>query len=301
MIRRSMQWPALPYAEWSDTCETLHMWTQIVGKIRMEKTPPINHWWHVTLYVTARGLGTSLIPDGDRTFEMDFDFLAHRLTISTTDGDRRDIPFAPMTVAEFYDRVMRALRELKLDVKINTTPSEVANPIPFEKDRQHKSYDADAVQRFWRALVLSAEVMTEFRSHFIGKVSPVHLFWGGFDLAVTRFSGSRAPRHPPVPTVPDEVVQEAYSHECSSAGFWPGGMGFDATYFAYTYPEPAGYARAKVRPKAAAFTDQLREFVLPYQAVRTSEKPAEALMDFLQSTYEAGADLARWPRAELER
>jgi len=301
MIRRSMQWPALPYAEWSDTCETLHMWTQIVGKIRMEKTPPINHWWHVTLYVTARGLGTSLIPDGDRTFEMDFDFLAHRLTIATTDGERRDIPLAPMTVAEFYDRVMRALRELKLDVKINTMPSEVANPIPFEEDGEHKSYDAEAAQRFWRALVLTADVMWEFRSHFIGKTSPPQLFWGGFDLDMTRFSGRRAPRHGPVQGLPDAVVQETYSHECSSVGFWPGGMGFDATYFAYTYPEPDRYATAKVRPQAAEFTDKLREFVLPYEAVRTAAKPAEALMDFCQSTYEVGADLARWPRAELER
>ena len=296
-----MGWPALPYAEWSDTCETLHMWTQIVGKIRMEKTPPINHWWHVTLYVTARGLGTSLIPDGDRTFEMDFDFLTHRLTITTTDGDRRDIPLAPMTVAEFYDRVMRALRELKLDVKINTMPPEVPDPIPFEEDRVHKSYDAEAVQRFWRALVLTAEVMTEFRSRFIGKVSPPHFFWGGFDLAVTRFSGRRAPVHGPVPGIPLAVVQEAYSHECSSAGFWPGGMGFDAIYYSYTYAEPDGFAKARVRPGAAAWSDAMREFILPYDAVRKAPDPRQALMEFCQTTYEAGADLARWPRQELER
>ena len=301
MIRRSMEWPALPYAEWSDTCQTLHMWTQIVGKIRMEKTPPVNHWWHVTLYVTARGVGTSLIPDGDRTFEIDFDFLTHRLTIATTGGERRDIPLGPMTVAEFYDRVMRALRELKLDVKINTTPQEVANPIPFEQDRVHKSYDAEAVQRFWRALVLTAEVMTEFRSRFIGKVSPPHFFWGGFDLAVTRFSGRRAPVHGPVPGIPLAVVQEAYSHECSSAGFWPGGMGFDATYYSYMYAEPEGFARSPVRPKAAAWNDAMREFMLPYEAVRTSRDPAGALMEFLESTYDAGANLARWPRADLER
>ncbi len=301
MIRRSMRWPALSYAEWSDTCETLHMWTQIVGKIRMEKTPPMNHWWHVTLYVTARGLGTSLIPDECRPFEIDFDFLAHRLAIVTTEGERRELPLEPMTVADFYARVMNMLRELNLDVQVNTLPSEVPNPIPFDHDREHRSYDLDAAQRFWRALVCTTEVMTEFRSRFIGKVSPVHFFWGGFDLAVTRFSGRRAPLHPPVPTVPDLVVQEAYSHECSSAGFWPGGMGFDAMYFAYGYPEPEGFSKARVRPSAASYSDPLREFVLPYDAVRTAPQPEKALMEFLESTYDAAADLGRWPRAELER
>ena len=296
-----MLWPALRYSEWSDTCATLQLWTQIVGKIRMEKTPPVNHWWHVTLYVTSRGLGTSLIPDGERIFEIDFDFLAHRLVISTTDDDRREIALVPMTVAEFYDRVMNALRELKIGVTINTLPSEVADPIRFEDDRVHRSYDADAARRFWQVLLLSSRVMYDFRSLFIGKVSPPHLFWGGFDLAVTRFSGRRAPLHGPVPGIPLAVVREAYSHECSSAGFWPGGTGFDATYYAYAYAEPEGFSKATVRPAAAAWNDQMREFMLPYEAVRTAPDPAGALMEFLQSTYDAGANLARWPRAELER
>ena len=294
-----MEWPAIPYAEWSDTCETLHMWTQIAGKIRMARTPPINHWWHVTFYVTSRGLSTSLIPNDGRSFEMEFDFLAHRLMITTTSGERRDIALQPMTVADFYTRVMNALRELKIDVHISTVPQEVANPIPFEKDREHHAYDADAAQRFWRALVSSCDVLTDFRSRFIGKVSPVHFFWGGFDLAVSRFSGRRAPKHPPVPGLPDSMVQEAYSHECSSIGFWPGGMGFDATYFSYTYPEPDGFPKARVRP--GSYNDQLHEFVLPYDEVRKSSNPADALMQFAQSSYEAGADLAKWPRAQLER
>ncbi len=294
-----MEWPAIPYAEWSDTCETLHMWTQIAGKIRMARTPPINHWWHVTFYVTSRGLSTSLIPNDGRSFEMEFDFLAYRLMITTTSGERRDIALQPMTVADFYTRVMNALRELKIDVHISTVPQEVANPIPFEKDREHHAYDADAAQRFWRALVSSCDVLTDFRSRFIGKVSPVHFFWGGFDLAVSRFSGRRAPKHPPVPGLPDSMVQEAYSHECSSIGFWPGGMGFDATYFSYTYPEPDGFPKARVHP--GVYNDQLHEFVLPYDEVRKSSNPADALMQFAQSSYEAGADLAKWPRAQLER
>ena len=277
------------------------MWTQIVGKIRMEKMPPINHWWHVTLYVTSRGIGTSPIPDGDRTFDIDFDFVCHRLTIVTTEGQRREIALQPMTVADFYARVMQAMRELKIDVQINTMPSEVENPIRFERDTTHRSYDANAVERFWSALVSSGEVMTAFRSHYIGKVSPIHLFWGGLDLAVTRFSGRRAPRHPPMSVLPDAVVQEAYSHECSSAGFWPGGMGFDTTYYAYMYPEPEGLAKAAIRPAAAYYSDQLLEFMLPYEAVRTAPDPVGDLMQFLESTYDAGANLGRWPRTELER
>lgn len=296
-----MAWPALRYSEWSDTCSTLQRWTQVVGKIRMAKTPPVNHWWHVTLYVTSRGYSTSLIPDGDRTFEIDFDFLAHRLIVATTNDDRREIPLKPMTVAEFYERVMIALRELKIDVSINTMPQEVADPVRFEDDRVHRSYDADAVRRFWQILVLSAEVMYEFRSQFIGKVSPPHLFWGGFDLAVTRFSGRRAPLHGPVPGIPLAVVQEAYSHECSSVGFWPGGMGFDAAYYSYMYGEPDGFSKAKVRPAAAAWNDVMHEFMLPYDAVRSAPDPAAALMEFMKSTYEAGANLAKWPRADLER
>lgn len=296
-----MQWPALPYAEWSDTCETLHMWTQIAGKIRMAMTPPINHWWHVTLYVTPRGLGTSLIPNNGRPFEIEFDFLAHRLMINCGDGAHREIPLAPMTVADFYQRVMVALSELKIDVEISTEPQEVANPIRFDEDRQHRSYDADAVHRFWRALVASSNVMTEFRSRFIGKVSPVHFFWGGFDLAVSRFSGRRAPKHAPIPGVSYSMIQEAYSHECSSVGWWPGGNGVDASYFSYTWPGPEGFSKARVRPSSAAWSDALGEFVLPYDAVRNAADPEQALMEFCQSTYDAGADLAHWPRQELER
>ena len=294
-----MEWPAIPYAEWSDTCETLHMWTQVAGKIRMAKTPPINHWWHVTLYVTSRGLTTSLIPDNGHSFEIEFNFLAHRLTITTTSGERREIALQPMTVADFYARVMDALRQLKIDVEIDTLPQEVAAPVRFEEDREHHAYDADAAKRFWQALVCSSEVLTDFRSRFIGKVSPVHFFWGSFDLAVTRFSGRRAPVHPPVPGMPDAVIQEAYSHECSSAGFWPGGGGFDAAYYSYTYPEPDGFPKARVRP--GSYNDQLHEFVLPYDEVRKSANPAGALMQFAESSYEAGADLAKWPRAQLER
>jgi hypothetical protein len=296
-----MDWPPLPYADWADTAETLHMWTQIVGKIRMAKTPAMNHWWHVPLYVTSTGLGTSMIPNGGRPFEIQFDFLAHRLTVTAGDGSHREIALAPMAVADFYERVMRVLRELKIDVRINTQPQEVANPVAFESDRQHKSYDARAAQRFWRALVSSYEVFSEFRSRFIGKVSPVHFFWGGFDLAVSRFSGRRAPKHAPIPGVSYAMIQEAYSHECSSVGFWPGGNGSDAAYFSYTYPEPDGFAKARVKPDEASWNETMREFLLPYEAVRKAADPAAMLMDFCQSTYEAGANLANWPRADLER
>jgi hypothetical protein len=296
-----MQWPALRYAEWSDTCETLRLWTQIVGKIRMEKMPPINHWWHVTLYVTSRGIGTSPIPNGNGTFDIDFDFVSHSLRITTTDGECREFALEPMTVADFYRRITQALRDLNIELRINTVPSEVENRIRFEQDKIHRSYDLDAVERFWTALVSSCEVMTAFRSRYIGKVSPVHFFWGGFDLAVTRFSGRRAPTHPPMTMLPDAVVQEAYSHECSSAGFWPGSGRFDTTYYAYTYPEPEGLEKAAIRPAAAYYSDEMREFMLPYDAVRNASNPDEALMQFLESTYSAGADLGKWPRADLER
>jgi Family of unknown function (DUF5996) len=296
-----MPWPALPYADWSDTCTTLHMWTQVIGKIRMARAPHVNHWWHVALYVTSCGLTTSAIPNDGGTFTIDFDFHEHRLSISTSHGKHADFALTPMSVADFYERVFRCLRELEIDVHIHTTPSEVPDPIPFEEDRVHKSYDAGAARRFWEALVSSDKVLKEFRSRFIGKVSPVHFFWGGFDLAVSRFSGRRAPKHAPVPGISQSMIDEAYSHECSSVGWWPGGNGFDASYFAYTYPEPEGLSKAKVRPSAAAWSDTMHEFILPYDAVRSAANPEQTLMDFCQSTYEAGANLARWPRQELER
>ena len=296
-----MQWPSLRYAEWSDTKETLHLWTQVVGKIRMEKMFPVNHWWHVTLYLTSRGLSTLPIPDGNRTFDIEFDFIAHRLRITCSDGIDRGFELRPMSVADFYQTIIDALAGLNIAVKINTHPSEIPDAIPFETDRVHKSYDADAVSRFWRVLVSSCQVMTRFRSQFIGKVSPIHYFWGGMDMAVTRFSGRGAPEHGPVPGIPLAVVREAYSHEVSSAGFWPGGMGFDAAFYAYAYPEPAGFGKAAVRPAEARYADQMGEFLLPYESMRKLRSPEDALMNFLQSTYDAAADLGRWPRKELER
>jgi len=294
-------WPPLPYAEWADTCETLHMWSQVVGKVRMEKTPPVNHTWHVTLYVHSRGIGTSPIPDGARTFDVDFDFVTHRLCIATSDGQRREIALRPMSVADFYAAMMAALRELGIEVTISTLPSEVANPVRFEDDRQHRSYDAEAVERFWRVLVGTCRVMNRFRSRFIGKVGPAHLFWGGFDLAVTRFSGRLAPDHPPMPGLPLRVVRDAYSHEVSSAGFWPGGSGADAVFYSYAYPEPPGYPDWPVRPAGTFYSPEMREFLLPYEAVRTAPSPDDALLEFFQSTYEAAAERGGWARKELER
>ena len=294
-------WPALHYAQWADTAQTLHMWLQIAGKIRMVKSPPVNHWWHVPLYVTSRGLGTSPIPNGAGTFEIDFDFIDHNLRISTTEGDRREFGLQPMTVAEMYKRVMSALAELGIEVHIKPKPDEVADPIPFERDTTHRSYDPDAAHRFWSALVHACRVLTRFRSDFLGKVSPVHFFWGALDLAVTRFSGREAPKHPGAPGLPLHVAQEAYSHEVSSAGFWPGGNGFEAAFYSYVYPEPAGYPEARVRPAEAFYSKDLREFLLPYDAVRQSASPDDTLMEFLQSTYAAGAELAKWDRTALER
>ncbi len=301
MDRSNSGWPSLHYDDWSQTCATLHLWTQIVGKIRMAKTPPINHGWHVTLYVTSRGLGTSPIPDGNRSFEIDFDFLDHRLRLSTSDGERHEFKLTPMSVAQFYERMRHALADLDIDAKIYGTPSEIEDPISFARDESHASYDADAAQRFWRILVSIQNVFTEFRSRFIGKVSPVHFFWGAFDLAVTRFSGRRAPLHGPAPGLPLAVVQEAYSHEVSSAGFWPGAPGVDAVFYSYAYPEPKGFAQSLIAPAAATWSTQFGEFLLPYEAVRTAPSPAEALMQFLESTYDRAATLAQWPRGELER
>jgi hypothetical protein len=290
-------WPPLPYADWADTAQTLHMWTQIVGKVRMARTPPINHSWHVPLYVTARGLSTSPVPSEAGAFEIELDFVDHRLRIVTTEGTLHAFRLEPMTVARFYEQLMAGLAEIGVKVKINTTPNEVADPIAFPLDTVHNSYDADAVERFWRILIDTTRVLTRFRARFLGKVSPIHFFWGAIDLAVTRFSGREAPPHPGAPGLPLHVARDAYSHEVSSAGFWPGGSGFDAAFYSYAYPEPEGYAKAVVKPAAAFYSTDLREFLLPYEAVRTSASPDETLMDFLQSTYDAAAVLGRWDRS----
>ncbi len=300
---KSADWPELPFSSWSKTAATLHMWTQIVGKIRLVRTPWTNHSWHVPLYLTARGLGTSPIAYGGRTFDIDFDFLEHQLVIQVSDGQRRVVALEPRSVADFYAAVREALGQLGLDVRIHTTPSEVADGIPFERDTEHTAYDPDFAQRFWRALLQMDRVFKEFRSRFIGKCSPVHFFWGSFDLAVTRFSGREAPPHPGgVPNFPDWVAREAYSHEVSSAGFWPGGGGVeDAAFYSYAYPTPEGFGSAAVRPQAAHWSEPLGEFLLPYEAVRSAASPDDALLDFLQSTYEAAAGCAGWDRTALER
>jgi hypothetical protein len=297
------EWPALPYADWKDTCQTLHLWTQIVGKVRLARTPWLNHSWHVTLYVTARGLTTSPIPDGRRTFQFDFDFIDHVLWLHTSDGHFRQVVLKPTTVAEFYGEVMHALAQLGIDVRINEKPNEIPDAVPFSQDRVHASYDRDFVSRFWRILRISDEVFHHFRTGFLGKASPVHFFWGSFDLAVTRFSGRSAPRHPGgVPNLPNSVAQEAYSHEVSSAGFWPGGGGVIdyPAYYSYAYPAPEGFAAAKVQPGQAFFSKELGEFILPYDTVREAADPRGALLAFLQSTYEAAADLGKWDRKALE-
>jgi hypothetical protein len=292
-------WPELPTAAWRDTYATLHLWTQIVGKIRLTKSPWLNHSWHVTLYVTARGLTTSPIPDGDRTFQIDFDFIDHILRISTSDGAQRQFAMAGKSVASFYVAVLAELNALGIDVAIDEMPNELPDPIRFSQDEQHASYDPAAVRRFHQILLNCDRVFKQFRTGFVGKASPVHFFWGSFDIAVTRFSGRTAPRHPGgVPNLPDAVAQEAYSHEVSSAGFWPGGGAIDyPAFYSYAYPEPPGFRTSKVRPDAAFFSEALGEFVLPYDAVRSAADPDQALLDFLQSTYEAAAISAKWDRA----
>jgi hypothetical protein len=295
-------WPELPTAAWRETYETLHLWTQIVGKIRLARAPWLNHSWHVTLYVTARGLTTSPIPDGTRTFQIDFDFIDHALRISTSDGATRQFALAGKSVASFYAAIMADLAQLGIHVAIDEMPNELPEPICFSQDHQHASYDPDAVRRFLQILVNVDRVFKQFRTAFLGKASPVHFFWGSFDLAVTRFSGRRAPRHPGgVPHLPDEVASEAYSHEVSSAGFWPGSGAIDyPAFYSYAYPEPAGFRATPVRPDAAFFSEALGEFILPYDAVRIASQPDQALLEFLQSTYEAAANAAKWDREGLE-
>ncbi len=295
--------PDLPLAAWRDTYATLHMLSQIVGKVRLVQTPWINHSWHVTLYVTARGLATAPIPHGERSFTIEFDFVAHRLAIRASDGGARDLPLEPQTVAAFYARVMGALDALDLPVAIYPKPNEVAEAIPFGQDVVHRAYDPEYANRFWRALVQAERVFTTFRARFVGKCSPIHFFWGAPDLAVSRFSGRTAPRHPGgIPHLPDRVAIEAYSHEVASCGFWPGGEPVPyAAFYAYIYPEPAGYNTAAVKPREAFYSADLREFILPYDAVRLSASPDDTLLEFLQTTYDAAANLASWDRAALER
>ena len=295
-------WPELNYADWKETCATLHLWTQIAGKIRLTLTPWTNHSWHVTLYVTSRGLTTSPIPHGTDTFEIRFDFIDHHLRILKSDGGQRSVELKPRSVADFYKAVMGALNELDLAVKIDILPNEIPNPIPFDRDEQHRSYDPKYANRFWRVLVQTDRVFKEFRSRFCGKCSPVHFFWGAPDLAVTRFSGRSAPKHPGgIPHLPDAITREAYSQEVSSLGFWPGADAMPmAIFYSYAYPEPTGFSEAKVKPDAVSYNAQFREFVLPYDAVRTARSPDDAVLDFAQSTYDAASQLGNWDRATLE-
>jgi Family of unknown function (DUF5996) len=295
-------WPELPYDRWRDACVTLQLWTQIIGKIRLSLTPWLNHSWHVTLYVTARGLTTSPIPFWPRIFQITFDFIDHQLRVETSDGVQRQIPLHPQSVADFYSAVIAMLAELGVNVSINGWPNEMAEHIRFSEDRTHADYDPDYAQRFWKILFQADRLFKLFRTGFLGKCSPVHFFWGSFDLAVTRFSGRRAPLHPGgVPHLPNEVVREAYSHEVSSAGFWPGGGPINyPAFYSYAYPEPAGFASAPVRPEAAFYSPDLREFLLPYEAVRTAASPDDTLLAFLQSTYDAAANAGGWERAALD-
>ena len=295
-------WPTLNLADWEATRNTLHMWTQVIGKIRLAQAPLINHWWQVPLYVTSRGLTTSPIPYGARSFQIDFDFIDHALRITVDDGRRDRFALAPRSVAAFHAELMGRLRALGLEIRISTMPCEIDKPIPFDSDHDNASYDADYANRFWRILVQTDRVLTQFRAGFLGKVSPVHFFWGSFDLAVTRFSGRRAPIHPSTPNIADRVTREAYSHEVSSAGFWPGGPGMAAPiFYSYAYPQPTGFAQSPVAPEAAQYSVAFGEFLLPYDAVRQAAAPDDALAQFLHSTYDAAATLGHWDRAALER
>ena len=298
-------WPPLPLDQWEDTCNTLQLWTQIIGKTRLALAPMQNHWWQVALYITARGLGTSPIPHGERTFEVDFDFVDHRLLVRTSDGRTESLPLVPRTVADFHARYLDALRSLGIEPKIRPMPNEVANPLPFDTDEVHRSYDPDAAWRCWRVLVQADRVLKEFRGRFLGKCSPVHFWWGSFDLACTRFSGRTAPPHPGgLPGLPDWVTREAYSHECISAGWWPGNGGGpvrEASFYAYAYPEPPGCSQATIRPAEASYHPVMREWILPYAAVVRASSPDALVLDFLVSTYETAARLGDWNRAALER
>lgn len=302
MASHTSDWPRIPLEEWSDTLATLHLWSQIVGKVRLMRAPLVNHWWGVTFRLTSRGWTTTPVPAAARAFDAEFDFLDHRVLVCTSDGRRGEVALSPRTVADFYRAFMRVLADLDLATPIRTTPSELPDGIAFEKDEQHASYDRDAVQRFWRATLQADRVLKGFRERFLGKCSPVHFFWGSFDLAVTRFTGRRA--EPPtsgMPGFPRWANAEAYSHECSSAGFWPGqGWGRPA-FYSYAYPQPDGFSAARVGPADAAYDNDFGQFLLPYEAVRTARDPDATLLEFLQATYEAAADRGGWDRASLER
>lgn len=299
--REEPVWPELPLEAWQDTCATLHMWTQIIGKIRLQLAPMTNHWWQAVFYITARGFTTSPMPFNSRYCQIDFDFIDHEMRISTDAGDSRSVALKPRSVADFYHSTMEALASLGIDVAIWTTPVEVPERIPFEQDHTHATYDPEYARHHWKVLVQADRVLKAFRARFTGKVSPVHFFWGAFDLAVTRFSGRRAPAHSGVPNVARSVMVEAYSHEVSSCGFWPGtGLG-EPAFYAYAYPEPEGFRDYPVRPEEAYYNKDWGEFILPYEAVRMAESPDGKLLAFLQSTYEAAADLGGWDRDTLER
>ena len=292
------EWPPLPFSEWENTCDTVHMWTQIAGKTRMILTPRVNHWWNVTLYVTPAGLTTSAIPYRDKTFEVEFDFIAHRLTVRTSEGRERIVPLYGRSVADFYAEYISSLRSLEIEVNINRTPVEFDDSTPFDEDRHHASYDRDYVERFRRILINADRLLKQFRTGFLGKCSPVHFFWGSFDLAVTRFSGRRAPERPDA----DAMTQEAYSHEVISCGFWPGDRRFkEPAFYSYTAPSPSGLPNEPIRPQAAYWDNQLGIFILKYDGVRAANSPEQAVLDFCQTTYEAGANLAKWDRNLLER
>ena len=301
-VSSDQTWPGLPLEQWRNTSETLHLWLQVVGKIRLRQSPWVSHCWTATFYVTPRGLSTSAIPHGTRQFEIEFDFIGQRLTIQSSDGQLGGFPLEPQSVAAFYKRLMNEMARLNLQVTIHKKQNEVLDPVPFDQDEVHASYDAEAANRFWRILVQVDRVFKQFRSRFLGKCSPVHFFWGAPDLAVTRFSGRPAPEHPGgLPNLPDRITSDAYSREVSSAGFWAGGGAIlYPAFYSYAYPEPAGFANATVKPSAAFYSTELKEFILPYDAVRESPSPDDTLLDFLQTTYEAAANLASWDRSALE-
>jgi hypothetical protein len=294
-------WPDLPLAAWQETLATIHRWTQIIGKIRLELSPMVNHWWQVALYVTSSGLTTSPIPYDSRVFQIDLDFIAHRMAVTLDGGEQKSVALKPQSVAEFYRQTFAALGSLGIEATIWTTPVEIADRTPFERDEKHASYDPEYAHRLFRVLLQVDRILKKFRSRFIGKASPAHFFWGAFDMAATRFSGRTAPKHPGFPNVARFVMVEAYSHEVSSCGFWPGdGLSMPA-FYAYAYPEPARFKEYPIKPKEAFYSDKMGEFILPYDAVRASESPDEKALAFLQSAYEAAADLAKWDRASLER